>query len=100
MEIYGLKVLKIQEAPSTAKFLLYFNKYENNKLTPASINSTAVNKNILIVENNEINMQIACSMLKKLGYNFLSAYNGESSTKNIGNHVCGFNTHGYTKCQS
>lgn len=54
----------------TAKLLLYFNKYADNKLTPASITSTAVNKNILIVEDNEINMQIACSMLKKTRLQF------------------------------
>lgn len=65
----------------TAEFLLYFNKSEDSKLTPANAISPAVNKNILIVEDNEINMQIACSMLKKLGYNFSSAYNGNQALK-------------------
>lgn len=65
----------------TAEFLLYFNKSVDSKLIPTDTVPHILNKNILIVEDNEINMQIACGMLKKLGYNFLSAYNGNQALK-------------------
>lgn len=65
----------------TAEFLLDFNK----TLSEANINlentkySEVACKTILIVEDNEINMKIACSILKKLGYNFLWAYTGKQA---------------------
>ncbi|WP_242951419.1 PAS domain S-box protein [Clostridium kluyveri] len=65
----------------TAEFLLYFDKSVDSKLIPADTIPHTLNKNILIVEDNEINMQIACGMLKRLGYNFSSAYNGNQALK-------------------
>lgn len=62
----------------TAEFLLDCNKIidENNTDLKNAEVSITKNKSILIVEDNEINMKIACEMLKELGYEFICAYNG------------------------
>ena len=65
----------------TAEFLLDYTKDtcdENFGLLDKKIvlNKT---KKILIVEDNEINMEIACEMVKSLGYKLERAYNGKQA---------------------
>src|SRR5471030_2867022 len=65
----------------TAEFLLDFNKdaYDENFDQVGKANEIAITKTkkILVVEDNEINMKLACEMLERLGYEFKCAYDGK-----------------------
>lgn len=69
----------------TSEFLLDFSESGYNSSNNLNINSTfspsKSDKTILIVEDNDINMRITCDMLKKLGYNYICAYNGKQALK-------------------
>ncbi|WP_160690411.1 PAS domain S-box protein [Clostridium sp. C2-6-12] len=65
----------------TAEFLInYVEKTSRDNFAledkKISINKT---KRILVVEDNEINMKIACEMLDRLGYKFECAYDGKQA---------------------
>ncbi|WP_411679679.1 PAS domain S-box protein [Clostridium thailandense] len=65
----------------TAEFLLDYTKDTYSKNLDLSDNKMTLNKakRILIVEDNEINMKIACEMIERLGYKFECAYNGKQA---------------------
>ncbi|MBV4419785.1 PAS domain S-box protein [Clostridium tyrobutyricum] len=67
----------------TSQFLLDFSESaynsSNNLNTNITFSLSKSDKTILIVEDNDINMKITCDMLKKLGYNYICAYNGKQA---------------------
>lgn len=65
----------------TAEFLLDYTKDTYGEKFGLLDNKITLNKikKILIVEDNEINMKIACEMIERLGYRFECAYNGKQA---------------------
>lgn len=65
----------------TAEFLLDHTKDTHDENLGLSDKEMARNKTkkILIVEDNEINMKIACEIVNRLGYKFQCAYNGKQA---------------------
>jgi len=70
----------------TAEFLVDYST-RNAKEVSCDLQDekTAVEKtkNILIVEDNEINMKIVCAMVEKLGYEYEYAYNGREALEKL-----------------
>jgi PAS domain S-box-containing protein len=65
----------------TAEFLLDYTKDTDDENSDLSDEKIAINKTkkILIVEDNEINMKIACEIIDRLGYKFQCAYDGKQA---------------------
>lgn len=72
----------------TVELLLDFNKLIDSSNKELGVLELYLNnKRILVVEDNEINMKIAGGMIKELGYEFLSAYNGKEALQVLQNEV-------------
>jgi PAS domain S-box-containing protein len=69
----------------TAEFLIDIKKDICDNDFNMKKKEIALTKNILIVEDNEINMKIACEMLNSLGYKFRCAYDGKQALKILKN---------------
>lgn len=65
----------------TAEFLVEYNRDTQGGNFDLADKKIAINKTkkILIVEDNEINMKIACEMIDRLGYEFECAYDGKQA---------------------
>jgi CheY-like chemotaxis protein len=65
----------------TAELLLDYTKDRYDEIFDLLGKKIGVNKikRILIVEDNEINMKIACEIIEKLGYEFTCAYDGKQA---------------------
>ena len=64
---------------------------QNNRtdITPASVNAEFKNKQILLVEDNELNSEIAVEILKEYGFQVDTAENGVEAVERIRNSTPG-----------
>lgn len=73
----------------TSEFLLDFsepaNKFSANSDIAITVSPEKINKTILIVEDNDINMQITRDMIKNLRYSYICAYTGKQALEFLGN---------------
>ncbi len=70
------------------EFLVDYNKIikKDSNLNRIRVMPTK-SSTVLIVEDNEINMKIVCEMLKRLGYNFICAYDGSKALELLDNNL-------------